>query len=103
MKAEQLNNQYFELIDDCHEYYRKFLSQQIEVINIDETDDVYIDYMQNDGTYHEARIINLDNDCIAVYDMADEKNVHIDFESLDLSGKIMVLEMYEDYNFKQLS
>lgn len=103
MKAEQLSNQYFELIDDCHEYYRKFTSQQKEDIVVEEDEYYYVDYLGSKGTYNEATLVRLCKDYIVVNDrdLGEEREVY--FSDVTTSDKLQILEIYEENNFKQLS
>ena len=103
MKAEQLSRQYYNLIEDCDEYYESFVSKQTEDIVIEEDEYYYVDYLGSKGTYNEATLVRLCKDYIVVNDrdLGEEREVY--FSDVTISDKLQILEIYEENNFKQLS
>lgn len=103
MKAEQLSRQYYNLIEDCDEYYESFVSKQTEDIVMDEYLSYFIDYLGPKGIYNEATLIRLCKDCIIALDRDLGEEVVTHFDQITISDKLQILEIYEENNFKQLS
>ena len=103
MNSDQLSRQYYNLIEDCDEYYESFVSKQTEDIVIEEDEFYYIDYMGSNGIYAEATIVRLCKDCIIGLDRDLGEEIVTHFDHITISDKLQILEMYEENNFKQLS
>lgn len=96
MNAEQLSRQFFNLKEDCKEYYDNLTSQQEEDVILDFEDGYYVDYMcQNKGVFKEALLLKLKKNSLLVNDMPTNKAIHIKFENLTIPDQLTVLKLYE--------
>jgi len=103
MNSDQLSRQYYNLIEDCDEYYESLVSKQTEDIVIEEDQYYYVDYLGSKGTYNEATLVRLCKNHIVVNDIDLGEEIAMYFSDVTTSDKLQILEIYEENNFKQLS
>jgi len=96
MNTEQLSRQFFNLKEDCKEYYDNLTSQQEEDIIKSYDDHTFVDYIDpKEGIYLKGEILKLKKNSIMIFDFKFKRAIHIKFEYLTLQDQLTVLELYE--------
>jgi hypothetical protein len=97
MNVEQLSRNYFNLLEDCKEYYNNFTSQQgDEDMTVGEEAKFYIDFMHKARQiYHKAKVLKIKPGSILVEDFIMDETVEIDFTQLAVEDQLTILEIYE--------
>lgn len=107
MKSDQLQETYYNLKDDCDDYFYQ-LYHQLEkdiLINEEEDDTVYLDYLnQSSGKFEECTLVSIDSmGNIIVNDRDLEENVEVYISDFMVADKLQLIQVIEDYNFKNLN